>query len=241
MSNKWIDALLRHGRPMPAPERKTEFFRRAGEMGLLNRRSAVISHREFLGIQLFYLHKGNWIVSVLLLLFLVWICRRHSGNYPFALPPLLAAGILFEIGRSRRWNMTELEQAARFSARSVMMARLFLLGTGNTAGLMAVIFVVRPFFAYSLSRVFLYMMVPYLAAALLGSLYERRHRRDGGWGSVVICLLSSFFFAASSRFFSLLYEDRMIVLWASALLVMIGGLAVCIGRSVYEREVPAWN
>ena len=241
MNHKDIAEEMKKSYISQTPDRKTEFFRSMKEKGLLNQRPHVISHKEFLAVQFLYLEKWTWVLSGFLLLFIIWICSRQSGNYPFALTPLLAAGILFETGRSRRRNMTELEQAARFSARSVMLARVFLLGAGNTAGLMIVIFAVRSFFSYSLIRVFLYMMVPYLTASLLGSLYERRYRGDPGWGSVLICILSSVFFTAVSYFFNLLYEDRLVLFWASALILMICGLTVCIRRNISEREEPAWN
>ena len=241
MNHKCITGQIRKLGISPEPGGKKEFFRCLGEKGLLNRRPAVISHKEFLAVQLFYIENWIWILSGLLLLFIAWVCCRHTGNYPFALTPLLAAGILFETGRSGRWNMTELEQAARFSARSIMLARIFLLGAVNTAGLLIVILAVRPFFPYSVMRVFLYMMVPYLAASLLGSVYERRHRTDQGWGSVLICILSSVFFASAPLFFNLLYEERLIVLWAAAFIVTICGLTVCIWKSKSEREEPVWS
>ena len=241
MNHKDIAEEMKKTFISPTPERETEFFLSMKEKGLLNRRPHVISHREFLAVQALYIEKWTWVLSGFWLLFIVWICSRNYGNYPFALTSLLAAGILFETGRSRRWNMTELEQAARFSARSVMLAKVFLLGVGNTAGLMLVIFVVRPFFSYSLIRVFLYMMVPYLTASLLGSLYERRYRGDPGWGSVLICILSSIFFATVSHFFNPLYEDRLVLFWALTLILMVCGLTVCIRRNISERGEPAWN
>ena len=241
MNDNCIARQMRKSCISPAPERKEEFFRSMIEKGLMERRPAVISHKEFLAIQFRYIEKWIWVLSGFLLLFIAWICSRNTGNYPFALTPLLAAGVLFETGRSRRWNMAELEQAARFSARSVMLARLFLLGAVNTVGLMIVIVAVRPFFAYSPVRVFLYMMVPYLTASLLGSVYERRYRGDPGWGSVLICILSSAVFAFVSHFFNPLYEDRLTVLWAAALITMIGGLTVCVRESISERKEPLWN
>lgn len=241
MNHKDIAEEMKKSFVSPTPEKKTEFFLRMKEKGLLKRRPHVISHKEFLAVQVLYIEKWTWVLSGFLLLFIAWICSRNYGNYPFALTSLLAAGILFETGRSRRWNMTELEQAARFSARSVILAKVYLLGVGNTAGLMIVIFAVRPFFSYSLIRVFLYMMVPYLTASLLGSLFERRYRGDPGWGSVLICILSSIFFTVVSHFFNLLYEDRLVLFWASALVLMICGLTVCIRRNISEREEPAWN
>ena len=227
MNHKNIIEQIRELGFAPEPERKKEFFRRVGDMGLLTRRSVVISHKDFLAIQFFYIEKRIWIMSGFLLLFIAWICCRHTGNYPFALTPLLAAGILFETGRSRRWNMTELEQAARFSARAVMLARIFLLSAVNTAGLLVVILMVRPFFSYTMVQVFLYMMVPY--------------RADQGWGSVLICILSSVFFATASSFFNTLYEENLIVLWAAVFIFLSCGLTVCIRKSITEREEPLWS
>ncbi len=225
----------------PEPAEKEAFFLLVRENGLLDRRSALISHKEFLAIQLFYIKKWVWVLSGILLLFIAWVCSRNAGNYPFALTSLLAAGILYETGRSGRYSMTELEQAARFSARSVLLARAFLLGAINTAGLVIIILVVRPFYSYPVIRVFLYMMVPYLTAALLGSVFERRHRADQGWGSVLICIMSSVVFASAPLFFRQLYEERLIVLWAAVFVLMICGLTVCIWKSISGREEPAWS
>ena len=241
MNRKYIAEELRQYSYSPVPEGKMQFFRRLEETGLLDRRPHVISHREFLAIQFRYIEKCTWGLSGVLLLFIFRICTRNSGNYPFALTPLLAAGILFETGRSGRRNMAELEQAARFSVRSVILSRAFLLGAVNTAGLMIVILAVRPFFSYSLTRVFLYMMVPYLTASLLGSLYERKYRNDKGWGSVAICILSSAIFASVPLLFSQLYEERLILIWAAALAAVTCGLAVLLCKNVSERREPAWN
>lgn len=241
MNNIIITERIRKLCSSPEPERKEEFFRRVGEQEMLYRRQTVISHKEFLAIQLRYIEKRIWVLSGFLLLFIAWICSRNSGNYPFALTPILAAGILFETGRSGRWSMTELEQAARFSARSVMLARLFLLSAVNTTGLLIIILAVRSFFPYSLVRVFLYMMVPYLTASLLGSVYERKHRTDQGWGSVLICILSSAFFMSVPFFFNELYEEPLTFFWAAAFMLGICGLTVCIRKSISEREEPVWN
>ena len=188
-----------------------------------------------------YIGKWIWIFSGLLLLFITWICYRHPGNYPFALTPFLALGILLETRRSFRWRMAELEHAARFSLRSVMLARLFLAGTVNTAGLLIIILIIRPYFSYSLIRVFLYMMVPYLTASWSGSVYERMHRSDHGLGSILICVLSSALFAAAPAFFSQLYEERMTVIWAAAFILTACSLAGNLREWARHMEEPVWN
>ena len=225
----------------PRPEKKTEFLQNLREQGMINRRHPVISHGEFLAGQLFYIGKWYWILSGLLLLFITWICRRYPGNYPFALTPFLALGILAETRRSFRWKMAELEHAARFSLRSVILARLFLLGAVNTAGLFIVILIIRPYLSYSLIRVFLYMMVPYLTASWLGSIYERMHRTDPGSGSAMICLLSSAFFAAAPAFFNRLYEEKMMGLWIAVFILTAFCLAGNLRKWTRDMEEPVWN
>lgn len=225
----------------PEPKNKKVFFQRLKERGLISRRPVVINHGEFFLRQFFYIGKWVWLLSAVLLMSIMGICYGNTGNYPFALTPLLAAVILVETGRSFRWKMAELEHTARFSLRSIVIARLFLVGAVETAGLMLVIWVVRPWFPYSLNRVFLYMMVPYLTASLLGSLYERRHRLDKGRGSIIICLLSSLLFAAAPYCLGSLYEENHMVIWLAAFILLVLGLSFSMRRWICEMEEPLWS
>lgn len=241
MNNEKLISQIRELCHSPQLENKREFFQYLKEQEMMNRRLRVMSHGEFLACQLFYIGKWIWMLAGCLLLFITWVSYRHPGNYPFALTPLLAAGILLETMRSFRWKMAELEQAARFSLRSVILARMFLLGVVNTTGLLIVILIVRPCFSYSLFRVFLYMMVPYLTASWLGSVYERMHRTDQGLGSTMICFLSSAFFAVAPIFFSQLYEERLTVLWAAVFVLMACSLARNLREWIHNMEEPVWN
>lgn len=241
MGNERIIEHLKEIYQAPKPERKEIFFQGIKERGLTYRHKVVINHGDFLLRQFLYVGKWIWLLSAVLLLCITGICYGNTGNYPFAITPLLAIGILAETGRSFRWKMAELEYTARFSLRSVMLARMFLVGVVETAGLMVVILVVRPWFSYSLIRVFLYMMVPYLAASLSGSLYERKNRSDNGWGSIIICFLSSGLFAAAPYFLNTLYEERFTVIWTVAFILLVISLVVNVSRWIYELEEPVWN
>lgn len=241
MNNEMIIAQMKEICRSGGPESKKEFFSRLQAQGLLHRRPVAMSHGEFLAVQLFYIEKWVWVLSGMLMLFTILACSRNTGNYPFALTPLLAVGILAETGRSYRWKMAELEHAARFSLRSIVLARMFLVGLIDTAGLLIVTFAVRSYLTYSLIRVFLYMMVPYLLAAFLGSLYERKKRTDAGLGSIVICLLSSAVFAAAPIFMSSLYEESLTIIWAAAFILLICCLAVSVREQMREMEEPVWN
>ncbi len=241
MDNDRIIEHLKEICQTPEPEEKEAFFQGLKERGLTSRRPEAINHGDFLLRQFFYVGKWIWLLSAVILLCITGICYGNTGNYPFAITPLLAVGILVETGRSFRWKMAELEYAARFSLRSVMLARMFLVGIVETAGLIVVICVVRPWFSYSLIRIFLYMMVPYLAASLSGSVYERKTRSDNSWGSIIICFLSSGFFAAAPYFLSSLYEERFTVIWIVAFILLIFSLFVSVRRWICELEEPVWN
>ena len=241
MNNEMIIAQMKEICRSGGPEGKREFFRELRARGLLHRRPVAMSHGEFLAGQLCYIEKWVWLLSGMLMLFIILACSRNTGNYPFALTPFLAVGILAETGRSYRWKMAELEYAARFSLRSIVLARMFLVGLIDTAGLLIVTAVVRSYLTYSLIRVFLYMMVPYLLAAFLGSLYERKKRTDAGLGSIVICLLSSAVFAAAPIFMSSLYEESLTIIWAAAFILLICCLAVSVREQMREMEEPVWN
>ena len=241
MDNDRIIKLLKEICSTPEPEEKKAFFQGLEDRGLISRRPVVINHGDFLMRQFYYVGKWIWLLSAVLLLFITGICYGNTGNYPFALTPLLAVGILVETGRSYRWKMAELEYTARFSLRSVMLARMFLVGIVETAGLMVVIMVVHPWFSYSLIRVFLYMMVPYLAASLSGSVDERKNRSHSGWGSIIICFTSSGLFAAAPYCLSSLYEERFSFIWTVAFILIIICLFVSVRRWICELEEPVWN
>ena len=144
MDNDRIIEQLKEICQTPEAEKKKVFFQGLEERGLTSGRPVVMNHGDFLLRQFFYVGKWIWLLSAILLLGITGICYGNTGNYPFALTPLLAGGILAETGRSFRWKMAELEYTARFSLRSVMLARMFLVGVVETAGLLVVIWVVRP-------------------------------------------------------------------------------------------------
>lgn len=246
MDNKKLIIELRKICQTPETERKKEFFQglaeqKLTEQNLADRRRFVMSHGEFLLGQLFYIQKRSWALSAVILLFITGICGRNPGYCPFALTPLLAAVILVETERSFRWKMAELEHAARFSLKSIVLARMFLVGIVDTVGLLVVICVVRPYFSYSLIRLFLYMMVPYLSASLAGSVYERKRRTDHDWGIIMICILSSAFFSAAPVICDWLYEEKLTIIWAAAFFILMSSLVSSISGWVRELEEPVWS
>lgn len=101
-----------------------------------------------------------------------------------ALMPLLALTVVSESGRSEHYEMAELEMATRFSLRSVVLARLGILGTENLIllGLLLPVWSSRP--EGSVVQTGVCVLLPYLMTAFSGLWVVRRIR---GCEAVYIC------------------------------------------------------
>ena len=207
----------------PEPKGREEFLRRVAGKGRLSPGGEVMGQGDFLIRQLSYIHKGEWGLAGLVFLLLGLGCIRQPQAPPFAMTALLAAGILTETRRSRRWGMYELEAASRFSAGSVMLSRAFWVGLVDTLGLAALLAWIRPWLPCSFLRGFFYMMVPYLLSALVGAWHERRHRRSEGAGSILICGGVALAFALAPRLFRGLYGEELVLGWALVFGVLLCG------------------
>lgn len=93
-----------------------------------------ISILAFVLTQLGYIRRWVWIISALVFV----LSAAGAAGLPSdtvwvasALMPLLALTVVSESGRSQNYEMAELEMATRFSLRSVVLARLGILGMEN--------------------------------------------------------------------------------------------------------------
>lgn len=84
--------------------------------------------------QLGYIRRWVWIVSALVFILSMMGAvglTKDTVWVTSALMPLLALTVVSESGRSEIYEMAELEMATRFSLRSVVLARLGILGVEN--------------------------------------------------------------------------------------------------------------
>ncbi len=112
----------------PPPLRKKEFLQKTAPV------PAKLSLFSFLLVQLRYIRKHVWILAALIFGFLFSVSFILSADRIWALSaftPLLALLTVAETGRSEIYEMAELEMATRFSLRSVLLARLCILGLNN--------------------------------------------------------------------------------------------------------------
>ena len=98
--------------------------------------------------------------------------------------PLLALTVVSESGRSQNYEMAELEMATRFSLRSVVLARLGILGMENLIVLSLLLPVETARQGGTVVQAGVYVLVPYLMTTFSGLWIVRRiHGRE----AVYIC------------------------------------------------------
>ena len=118
----------------PAPEGKRAFVRQFGMPEISLCRMVLMQAR--------YLSPVVWLASALVFGLAVGfaaIAQEKYVNVLYGCIPFLVLLSVTETTRSYRHGMEELEMSARFSLKSIMLARMFMLGLGNLVVLVALV------------------------------------------------------------------------------------------------------
>lgn len=232
MTGKSWKEGLREAFEAPSPLEKEEFLRR------LDR--PRISTVEFVLTQAAYVNRRSRLISVLVYgvavagamvldLDMVWAIS--------ALTPLLALALVSECRRSERYGMEELEMTTRFSLRSVILARLGILGAENLAALCLLVPVGACNSRMGMVQAGLYIAVPFLLTAFLALWVEQRLRgQEGGYVSagIAVCIsLGAYFF---HREMPVLYQESYVGWWMAGALVLGIGILRQYGRMIKRTE-----
>lgn len=199
-----------------------------------------ISNARFLLIQAGYLPLWVWGVCLLpfpLLLLNAWLMAKSTLWMLSALIPFVAMSAVAENTRSALHHMAELEMASRFSLKSIVFARLGIVGTSH----LLLLCVLAPFVSHSekiaLWQSGLYLLTPYLLTTFLSLICSRRLRgREAlyacmGVSVMVSCL--SIFLQEKMPFF---YQKKFVFWWLAALLFLILPILWEYRQSIYQTE-----
>lgn len=155
----------------PEPVRKKSFIRKFGRQ--------KISNLEFMLIQAGYIRKEVWICSVfVLLLALVGTCgmRKDMLWVISSLLPFEAVLAVTENVRSVTFQVAEMEMASRFSLKSVLLARMGIIGTVHLLLLFALLPLGHVYSTRTFFETGVYMLLPYLASTVSGLWVTRRYQ-----------------------------------------------------------------
>lgn len=221
----------------PAPKRKEEFLKKMPQ--------TKISDLSFLISQVGYIPKYVWgIFSFTFGMAIVCGCFMEKDVLWMisALIPFIALSIITENARSASYLMAELEMAARFSLKSVILARMEILGASH---LLLLMFLIPLCAMYNIGTVFqvgLYILVPYMLTVFIGLCATRRIH---GMESMYVCMGIAVGVSALSIFvrqiFPILYEMEFMPIWIIGFVFLIVLVIKEIKKSIEQTEELAWS
>ena len=212
----------------PEPERKRAFLRQ------MNLRQVNMGYMIY--TQISYISKMEWILSLLVCgvtVCMSWYLKTVVFSTVLALMPFLAVAGVSESVRPVIYGMDELEMAARFSLKSIILARMAIIGTEN----LALAFLSAWFMEGRLLWTTLYLLVPYLITAY-GSLFIVKSipGRDG----IYICMIFSAIISFGAHMGSMkciwIYQEQFQLLWMAAFIVL-AVMSLREGRKLLQTAV----
>lgn len=197
----------------PKPERKCAFLHQIALQ--------PIHTGHVVWSQISYISKLEWILSILLFGVTVTTnCFFETAVFgmTLALMPFLAVAAVSECMRSVVYGMDELEMAARFSLKSIILARMFIIGIEN----LVLVLIFSVFTQGGLLMTMLYLAVPYLITTY-GSLSIVR--KVSGKEGIYICISYSSAVSVAVSFgflnYTWIYQEQFVYFWMSAVLLLI--------------------
>ena len=221
----------------PAPAKKAAFLKQ--------HRRRELSRWELVAVQAGYIRWWIWGASLALFGLILWVAHPQAQGpgawYASALTPFLALLVVLESGRSRVYQMEELELACRMARHCILLARMLVLGLFHLALLAGLTPPLAVWGGFGVIRTGVYLLTPYLSTAALGMELTRRIRgRD--------CLLPCGCAAVLVSGLGVLLVNQRIVyglpehfpLWAAALVLSAAAASVEIAMNWNEEELQ-WN
>lgn len=217
----------------PKPAGKRAFFR--------NMELPPLDIRQILWTQFFYITKWEWIVSAILFVsaivmecfFSEWILVTILAMLPF-----LAVVSVSESVRSMTWGMSELEMSARVSLKTVVLARMVIVGIANVV--LAVILALLA--GGDFGKTVLYLFTPYLLTAY-GSLILVRtiSGKDGIYACAGLGALVSTMMEYSILQYNWIYQSRYTGIWFAAVCFIMYLMVQEGKRNIQKMEELVWN
>ncbi|MBR6536654.1 MAG: hypothetical protein IKT67_05590 [Lachnospiraceae bacterium] len=225
--------LLKQMFAAPEPKRKKDFLR------ALPRKEAGLGTLLF--SQAAFIRKWVWAVSFLLFGSVVWIAQYTEQECIWVLSAVVPFGallLILEFARSTAYGMAELEMTSRFSLRTVLLARMSMLGAVQLLGLIPAAFVLGT----QLFTSCVYILVPYLLTAVLGLVVVRHlPGREGmfvcGGISAFVCALCPI----SRLYLPNLYGAEGSIWWKLAAVLLAIVLMKEYGKTMKHLEELTWN
>lgn len=236
MKREMINAL-KNVYEAPSPLHKKEFIRKLEKPQL--------STYSFMLQQISYIRKSVWFVSVIVLVFAIFgtrYAKQESVWMLSSMMPFVALCAVTENARSRTYGMAELEMASKFSLKSIVQARIEIIGLVHFVVFGIVIPFVGRSSLVSFARTGLYLLVPYLLSSTLG-LWAVRKFQDVEvtyvcmGTSAIVCLFNIILKNMVSGY----YEEQRFIWWLVAGIYLVFKTCSEYKKTMYQTEELIWN
>ena len=223
--------------PEPDQQEKARFLRTLPQpqIGML----------RFLLVQASYVRKATWILSGLILLLAIFIARNMRQDALWVVSasiPLLGLLAVTESTRSMTYGMSEFEMSTRFSLKSVVLARMSILGLINFAVIAALTPLCRSGHDFSLIQTGMYLMVPYLLTVNFSLWIARRvNGRETIYGCMCVAVIVSGMHICLHFVSDLIYQEIYTGWWIVLSVFLLIELAHEIHCTIKRTEVYTWN
>lgn len=223
--------------PLPDQQEKARFLRTFPQ--------PRISMLQFVLTQIAYVRKWVLALSVLLLVpALISASHMDPGTLWLisALVPFLGLLAVTENTRSVIYGMQEFEISARFSLKSVVLARMSVLGLLDAIVICCLIPLCGISSDLSLLQTGIYLLVPYLLTVNI-SLYLTRcfHGREALYGCMFTAALVSAGSCGLHLFAEFIYQFSYLHWWILFTVFLIGKTVREIYHTIKQTEELAWN
>lgn len=222
---------------VPNQQKKMQFLRELSQPQL--------TMWQFIFIQIAYLRKWVWILSVLLLFPALAGARYLDPNTVWivsALVPFLSLLAVTESTRSTIYGMHEFEMSTRFSMKSVILARMSILGFLDLFVLSCLVPLCYISSNISFVQTGVYLLVPYLINTNICLKNLRYfHGKEAFYSCVGITVLVSGSGLGLHRIAHFLYEYSYICWWFILAVFLIWKMIQEVYYTIKQTEELTWN
>ncbi len=235
---KYIKAALKEAYKAPEPAKKNEFLRDI-------RPSAASNTRFMLSQQILYIRKFVWILSAVLIGALIWLSKYVRVEVMWfitACMPFVAMIAVTENMRSNAYKMAELEMAARFSLKSVVFARMTIIGIFHMLLLLALVFFTGRNTELSFIRAGVYLLVPYLMTTVVSMQVARKLRgNEVNYVCMGIATIVAAVDALMQGMVPFAVTNECFVYWVLVLAVLIVCTIIEYSKNIFRMEEALWS
>ena len=216
VTKKELKAMLRSTFEVPAPTGKEAFL---GKYGKGRRCRPESGMAAFIMTQMTYIRKRVWLLyaGLFLAALSTGVFAEKNVLWIFsALTPFLAVSAVTESTRSANCGMAELELSACFSVRSVMFARMAIMGPLHILLLLCLTFAGRDGM-YTAVEAGVYLVLPYMMTNVVCLWLTRKIRgQEGTYACMAAAILIAVLYDAAKYSGATMFDGRYLQWWLAA-------------------------